>query len=175
MRRSRSIAQPGVPNQRPILSRAPEPFAPRPPCLPFSLRLYTRIENGPRRAGVHAFNPAIARALGAHARQIRISPHEDNIATYIMLVNWTDQGVRTAKDTVNRARAFRETSSAMGVTVGTINWTLGAYDLVISFDSPDDETTTRLGLALAAQGNVRTATMRAFGEDEMMRITSGLK
>ena len=97
------------------------------------------------------------------------------MATYIMLVNWTDQGVRTAKDTVNRARAFRETSSAMGVTVGTINWTLGAYDLVISFDSPDDETTTRLGLALAAQGNVRTATMRAFGEDEMMRITSGLK
>ena len=97
------------------------------------------------------------------------------MATYIMLVNWTDQGVRTAKDTVNRARAFRETSSAMGVTVGTINWTLGAYDLVISFDSPDDETTTRLGLALAAQGNVRTSTMRAFSETEMEKIIGGLK
>ncbi|MEI6002706.1 GYD domain-containing protein [Paraburkholderia bengalensis] len=97
------------------------------------------------------------------------------MATYIMLVNWTDQGVRTAKDTVNRARAFRETSSAMGVTVGAVNWTLGAYDLVITFESPDDETTTRLGLALAAQGNVRTSTMRAFGESEMEKIVGGLK
>jgi uncharacterized protein with GYD domain len=96
------------------------------------------------------------------------------MATYLMLVNWTDQGVRTAKDTVNRARAFREASKAMGVTVGTVNWTLGAYDLVISFDSPDDETTTRLGLALAAQGNVRTATMRAFSEAEMEKIVGGL-
>ncbi|ACC70224.1 GYD domain-containing protein [Paraburkholderia phymatum] len=97
------------------------------------------------------------------------------MATYIMLVNWTDQGVRTAKDTVNRARAFRETSKAMGVTVSSLNWTLGAYDLVISIDSPDDETTTRLGLAVAALGNVRTSTMRAFGEDEMARIVGGLK
>ncbi|MBP0594710.1 GYD domain-containing protein [Paraburkholderia sp. LEh10] len=97
------------------------------------------------------------------------------MATYIMLVNWTEQGARNAKDTVNRARAFRETSKAMGVTVGTVNWTLGAYDLVISFDSPDDETTTRLGLALASLGNVRTATMRAFGEEEMERIVGGLK
>jgi len=97
------------------------------------------------------------------------------MATYLMLVNWTDHGVRTAKDTVNRARALREASKAMGVTVGTVNWTLGAYDLVISFDSPDDETTTRLGLALAAQGNVRTATMRAFSEAEMEKIVGGSK
>ncbi|WP_321798251.1 GYD domain-containing protein [Caballeronia sp. J97] len=97
------------------------------------------------------------------------------MATYIMLLNWTDQGVRTAKDTVNRARAFREASKAMGVTVGTLHWTLGSYDLVVSLDSPDDETTTRLGLALAAQGNVRSSTMRAFGEDEMERIVGGLK
>lgn len=97
------------------------------------------------------------------------------MSTYILLLNWTDQGVRTAKDTVNRARAFRETSKAMGATVGTMNWTLGAYDLVVSIDSPDDETTIRLGLALAAQGNVRSTTMRAFGEDEMERIVGGLK
>ncbi|WP_109482662.1 GYD domain-containing protein [Paraburkholderia sp. C35] len=97
------------------------------------------------------------------------------MATYIMLVNWTDQGVRNAKDPVNRARAFKEAGKAMGVTVGTVNWTLGAYDLVISFESPDDETTTRLGLALAAQGNVRTSTMRAFSETEMEKIIGGLK
>ncbi|SAK66939.1 GYD domain protein [Caballeronia calidae] len=97
------------------------------------------------------------------------------MATYIMLLNWTDQGVRTAKDTINRARAFRETGKAMGVTVGAMYWTLGGYDLVVSIDSPDDETATRLGLAAAALGNVRTTTMRAFGEEEMERIVGGLK
>ncbi len=96
------------------------------------------------------------------------------MSTYIMLANWTDQGARTAKDTVKRARAFREAGQAMGITLGAINWTLGAYDLVITFDSPDDETTTRVGLALAAQGNVRTMTMRAFGEEEMEKIVGGL-
>jgi len=97
------------------------------------------------------------------------------MATYIMLLNWTDQGVRTAKDTVDRARAFREASKAMGATIGTLHWTLGAYDLVTSFDAPDDETATRLGLALGALGNVRSTTMRAFGESEMERIVGGLK
>jgi uncharacterized protein with GYD domain len=104
-----------------------------------------------------------------------LSLDEDTMATYIMLLNWTDQGVRTAKDTVNRARAFRETSKAMGATIGTMHWTLGTYDLVVSFDSPDDETATRLGLALGGLGNVRSTTMRAFGEDEMQRIVGGLK
>ncbi|SAK59914.1 GYD domain protein [Caballeronia temeraria] len=97
------------------------------------------------------------------------------MGTYIMLLNWTDQGARTAKDTVSRARAFRETSKAMGATIGAMHWTLGTYDLVTSFDAPDDETATRLGLALAALGNVRSTTMRAFGEEEMQRIIGGLK
>jgi uncharacterized protein with GYD domain len=96
------------------------------------------------------------------------------MATYILLVNWTDQGVRGAKDTIKRASAFREVAQSMGVTVGTVKWTLGAYDLVITVDAPDDETITRVGLALGMQGNVRTSTLRAFGEDEMARILSGL-
>ncbi|SAK82791.1 GYD domain protein [Caballeronia catudaia] len=97
------------------------------------------------------------------------------MATYIMLLNWTDQGVRSAKDTIKRARAFGETSQAMGATLRSLHWTLGAYDLVASVDSPDDETMTRLGLTLGALGNVRTTTMRAFDEVEMERIVGGLK
>ncbi|CAG4885523.1 GYD domain-containing protein [Paraburkholderia saeva] len=97
------------------------------------------------------------------------------MATYIVLVNWTDQGVRAVKETVNRAKAFREVAAGMGVKVGSVLWTLGPYDLVITFDAPDDETATRVGLALALQGNVRSTTMRAFGEVEMTGILSGLK
>ncbi|MFC0397074.1 GYD domain-containing protein [Paraburkholderia rhizosphaerae] len=97
------------------------------------------------------------------------------MATYIMLVNWTDQGIRSVKDTVKRAHAFREVAQGLGATLGTFKWTLGAYDLVVSLDCPDDETATRVGLALGLQGNVRTSTLRAFGEDEMERILGGLK
>ncbi|AET93392.1 MULTISPECIES: GYD domain-containing protein [Caballeronia] len=97
------------------------------------------------------------------------------MATYIMLLNWTDQGVRSAKDTIKRARAFGETSKAMGATLTSLHWTLGSYDLVASVDSPDDETMTRLGLMLGGLGNVRTTTMRAFDETEMERIVGGLK
>jgi uncharacterized protein with GYD domain len=97
------------------------------------------------------------------------------MATYIMLVNWTDQGIRTVKDTVKRANAFREVAQGLGITLGSLKWTLGAYDLVISFDCADDEAATRVGLALGLQGNVRTSTLRAFSEDEMERILAGLK
>jgi uncharacterized protein with GYD domain len=97
------------------------------------------------------------------------------MATYIELVNWTDQGVRTVKETVKRANAFKEVAAAMGVKVGSVFWTLGPYDLVITIDAPDDETATRVGLTLAAQGNVRSTTMRAFGEVEMTGILGGLK
>lgn len=96
------------------------------------------------------------------------------MATYIELVNWTDQGVRAVKDTIKRAKAFTEVAQSMGITVRSVHWTLGAYDLVISVDAPDDETVTRMGLMLAQQGNVRTMTLRAFGEEEMERIVGGL-
>ena len=81
------------------------------------------------------------------------------MATYIELVNWTDQGVRNAKDTIKRAKAFAEAAQAMGVTVSSVKWTLGTYDLVVTLEAPDDETVTRMGLMLAQQGNVRTTTM----------------
>jgi uncharacterized protein with GYD domain len=97
------------------------------------------------------------------------------MATYIELISWTDQGVRTSKDTVKRAKAFEEIAGSMGVKVNSVFWTLGQYDLVITVDAPDDETVTRLGLLLAQQGNVRSSTMRAFDETEMARITDGLK
>ena len=96
------------------------------------------------------------------------------MAKYIVLVNWTDQGIRNAKDTVKRAQAFREMAKSMKVKVDEFFWTLGPYDLVCSFDAPDDETVTRLGLMLGMQGNVRTITLRAFGETEMGHILQKL-
>ncbi|HXF97198.1 MAG TPA: GYD domain-containing protein [Gaiellaceae bacterium] len=90
--------------------------------------------------------------------------------TYVSLITWTDQGVRSFQDTVARAEAGRELAAKFGGTLKEIYWTLGPYDIVAVSEAPDDETATAFALALSAQGNVRTATMRAFGPEEMRGI-----
>jgi uncharacterized protein with GYD domain len=92
------------------------------------------------------------------------------MATYIVLINWTDQGVKTFKDTVDRYEAAREAGTRLGTTWKDVYWTVGPYDIVTLVDSPDDETMTAALLALGAAGNIRTTTMRGFSIDEMRRV-----
>ncbi|MBM3358237.1 MAG: GYD domain-containing protein [Betaproteobacteria bacterium] len=96
------------------------------------------------------------------------------MARYVSLINWTDQGVRGAKDTVKRTDVARQAFEAEGGRILDAYWTLGPYDVVLIFEAPDDETATRLALKLGMNGNSRTTTMRAFGEPEMARIVQGL-
>lgn len=92
------------------------------------------------------------------------------MATYTVLANFTDQGIRNIKETTHRAEAVEAAARKLGVTVRSIQWTLGAYDLVCQFEAPDDQAITAFGLAIAAQGNVRTQTLRTFSRDEMNAI-----
>lgn len=89
---------------------------------------------------------------------------------YVVLANWTDQGAKSAKDTVSRFQAAKQLVESKGGTFDAFFWTLGPYDMVAVSDVPDDETGTAINLALAATGNVRTLTMRAFTEGEMPGI-----
>lgn len=92
------------------------------------------------------------------------------MAKYIALVNWTDQGVRNAGETVTRTEQARKAFAPLGVNIDNIYWTIGRYDLVAEFDAPDDAAVAAALLQLAAAGNVRTETMRAFSADEMSAI-----
>lgn len=92
--------------------------------------------------------------------------------TYISLMNFTDQGVRSVKETTKRAETFKATAQKMGVTVKEIYWTLGRYDLVSIVEAPDEELATALGLSLCTMGNVRTETLRGFSAAEMNRIVA---
>ncbi len=92
------------------------------------------------------------------------------MATYVMLGNFTDQGVRNVKETRKRADAFRDLSERAGVTVKEMFWCLGQYDLIAIVDAPDEETATALTLSVASLGNIRTQSLRAFSSDEMNRI-----
>ena len=92
------------------------------------------------------------------------------MATYIALLQFTDQGIRSVKDTTKRAAAAAELAAKMGVKLKDTFWTLGQYDLVLVMEAPNDETVTALTLKLSALGNVKTQTLRAFRSDEMEAI-----
>ena len=90
--------------------------------------------------------------------------------TYVTLANFTDQGVRNAKDTLKRADAFKEMAKKHGVTVKDIYWTQGRYDIVTITEASDDISATALSLSIGALGNIRTETLRAFSASDMETI-----
>lgn len=92
------------------------------------------------------------------------------MGTYIALSSFTDQGIRSVKDTIKRADAVKEAAKKFGASMTQIYWTLGKYDLVVTIEAPDDESATAFALAIAGAGNVRMQTLRAFTKDEMSGI-----
>jgi uncharacterized protein with GYD domain len=96
------------------------------------------------------------------------------MATYIVLNNFTEQGIRNVKDTTNRADAVREMARKFNVNVKEVYWTLGSYDVVTIFEANDELAVTAFGLAIGSAGNVRTQILRAFNRDEMKTVLSTL-
>src|SRR5260221_394530 len=93
---------------------------------------------------------------------------------YVSLFNFTEQGIKTVKDTVPRAQAVKKQAEAAGGRVIGIWWLMGQYDGILIFESPDEDTAMRQLIANGMAGNNRTVTMRAFSEGEMTRIGGGL-
>ena len=96
------------------------------------------------------------------------------MATFIALGNFTEQGIKTIKDTTKRSDAIRELASRYGVTMKQIYWTLGRYDVVTIVEAPNDEAVTAFALAVGVAGNVRTESLRAFSKEEMSGILGKL-
>jgi uncharacterized protein with GYD domain len=94
---------------------------------------------------------------------------------YIALMNWTDQGVSSFRDSVDRAEAAEVALSPAGIKFKDIYWTIGPYDLIATFEAPDEETLTAALLTLAAQGNLRSTTMRALSAAEMRDVIAKAK
>ncbi len=92
------------------------------------------------------------------------------MATYIVLLNFTDQGIRNIKQSPERRKASRAEAEKFGINVKDSYSTMGAYDVVLIADAPNDEAITAWVLSRGSQGNTRTQTMRAFSTDEMNNI-----
>ena len=90
--------------------------------------------------------------------------------TYIVLVKWTDQGVKNAKDTIQRVGQYRSDLERRGGKLSSFYWTQGKYDTVSVIEAPDEQMVMAAMLALGSLGNTRTETFRAFNETEMETI-----
>ncbi len=93
------------------------------------------------------------------------------MATYVVLASFTDQGIRSVKDSPDRLAAFRAMVEKLGITMKSVHYTVGAYDIVTVVEGSDEALTSAL-LKLGSLGNIRTQTMRAFSPEEMKTIIS---
>ena len=94
--------------------------------------------------------------------------------TYLMLTNWTDQGIRLIKDSPDRLEAARKLCAQHGAEITSVYMTLGQYDMVIIVSAPNDDIFAKLALSIAKGGNVRSATLRAFDESEYRKIIESI-
>jgi uncharacterized protein with GYD domain len=93
------------------------------------------------------------------------------MATYVVLANFTDQGIRNVKESPDRLNAFRAMADKGGLAIKSVHYTVGTYDLVTIVEGSDEAVTTAL-LKLGSLGNIRTHTLRAFSPEEMKGIIS---
>ena len=94
--------------------------------------------------------------------------------SYLSLVSWTDQGVKTVKDSPARLDAAKAAVTAAGGRLIFFYMLMGEYDIAILTEFPDDETATRFLLGQAAAGNVRSTTLKAFQESEYRELIASL-
>jgi len=94
--------------------------------------------------------------------------------TYVVLLNFTDQGIRTVKETIQRADGAAERAQQYGGSL-QVYWTVGPYDLVTILEVPDDESATAFLLEVGTRGAVRTTTLRAYDREEMLGILERLE
>ena len=96
------------------------------------------------------------------------------MATYVILMNLTDQGVRDIKKAPERIEQGIKAFEQMGGKLVGFYTLMGEFDYLAIGEAPSEEIATAFVLALGAQGNVRTTTLRAFTKEEIADIIKKL-
>ena len=95
------------------------------------------------------------------------------MATFVTLINFTDQGMRNVKDSPPRFESFKALVEAQGGTVKSVYYTQGSYDMVVIVEG-DENAAMIANLKVGSLGNVRTQTLRGFSVDEMKGFISNM-
>jgi uncharacterized protein with GYD domain len=90
--------------------------------------------------------------------------------TFICFLNWTDQGIKGAKDVDKRGTAARRVAERMGGRVLSAYVTTGQHDVIATLDMPNGEAMAKFALALSGAGNARTTTVQAFPVEEFAKL-----
>jgi uncharacterized protein with GYD domain len=96
------------------------------------------------------------------------------MATYLILVKYTQKGIETIKQSPGRLDEAKKAAKAVGAQLKEFYLVMGRYDIVIVLEAPDTETVAKWALSLSSKGNVTTETLRAFTEDEYRNIIGAL-
>ena len=90
--------------------------------------------------------------------------------TYIGLLNFTDKGLQSIKDTTKRAAAAKETAKKYGVNMREMFWTVGKYDAICILEAEDEASLVAFNVGTAQQGNVRSQSLRALTAVEFDKV-----
>ena len=96
------------------------------------------------------------------------------MATYILQISYTLQGIQHIKDSPARVDAFKNELRTAGAELKAIYLVMGKYDFLAITEMPDDKTAAKVCLMLNTLGNVRTETLRAFSEEEFRGIIDSM-
>ena len=89
---------------------------------------------------------------------------------YIVLINFTEQGMKKIKNLPKRVDAARKVTEKVGGKFISWNLTMGVYDSIAIVEIPDDATIASIILAAGKTGNIQTTTLKAFPETDLSKI-----
>ena len=98
----------------------------------------------------------------------------EDMSHYLLLWNWTEQGVRNFKDSPKRVEAFRQLVEKHGGKLLSFYYTMGKYDGAAIIDAPSDEAWMKMALSVGSLGNIRTTTLKAWPTTEAAKIIDQL-
>ncbi len=92
--------------------------------------------------------------------------------TYLILFKYTQKGAAAIKESPKRIEKAMEIAKQLGGNVKSFYLLMGQFDTAFLLEAPDDETATKISMAISALGNVSTQTMRGFTLDEFKKMIS---
>jgi uncharacterized protein with GYD domain len=105
---------------------------------------------------------------------VSVDPTEEDMATFVLTLDWTDQGIRNIREAPKRSEAAKALAKKVGVEIKQVYLTTGAHDILLLAEAPLGDHITKFALAISSLGNVRTTTSRAWPEAEWTKLISEL-
>jgi len=126
------------------------------------------------------FSPALRPIHSANISHLKMVAHHSPIvgnlqltqkgacmmAGYVLLFQYTDQGIRNVVDTIKRAAAAKEMAGKFGIRIIEFLWTMGKYDGVILAEAPSEEAIAAFSKSTSSMGHFKTQILRAFRTSE---------